>query len=414
MKFSLTSLTTGLVLGALAFSVSAADWPHWRGPNRDDHSPDKGLLKKWPEAGPKRVWLFENAGLGYAGYSIVGNQLFTTGLRGEQEFLIALDVAKGTELWSAPVGAKYANRWGDGPRGTPSVDGGLVYAIGGQGTLVCVQASDGKLVWQKSLVSDLGGKLQTWGYTESPLIVGDKVVVTPGGPKGTLAALNKKTGALAWQTAELTDEAQYSSPILITHAGKKQVVQLVMQKFFGVDPETGKVLWKADFPGRTAVIPTPIYKDGIVYVTAGYGVGSKAIKLGADNSVTTVYENKVMKNHHGGVVLVGDHLYGNSDGPGWICQDFKTGEEVWASKALGKGAVHYADGMLYCLDEGSGTVVLAEASPKGWTEHGRFKLDPQTKQRSPQGRIWTHPVVVNGKLFLRDQELLFCFDVKGN
>ncbi len=414
MKSSPVSFIASLFLGALTVTSGfGADWPQWRGPNRDDHSPDKGLLKKWPEGGPKRLWLFEGAGLGYAGYSIVGNQLFTLGLRDNQEFLIAVDVTKGTELWATPFGAKYPNNWGDGPRGTPTVDEGMVYAISGLGNLICSQAKDGKIVWQKSLTTDLGGKLQDWGYTESPLIVGNKIICTPGGPKGTMAALDKKTGALVWQTSEMTAHAQYSSPILITHAGKKQIVQLVEKKFFGVDPEKGKVLWTSDFPGRTAVIPTPVYKDGIVYVTAGYGAGSKAVKLGADGSATTVYENKVMKNHHGGVVLVGDLLYGYSDGPGWIAQNLKTGEEVWASKALGKGAVHYADGMLYCLDEGTGTVVLAEASPKGWTEHGRFKLDPQTKQRKPQGRIWTHPVVVNGKLFLRDQELLFCFDVKG-
>ncbi len=414
MKSSSVSCIVSLFLGALTVTSGiAADWPQWRGPNRDDHSPDKGLLKKWPEGGPKRLWLFEGAGLGYAGYSIVGNQLFTLGLRDGQEFLIAVDVTKGTELWATPFGAKYPNDWGDGPRGTPTVDKGMVYAISGQGNLICSRAKDGKIVWQKSLAADLGGKLQNWGYTESPLIVGNKVICTPGGPKGTMAALDKKTGALIWQTAELTDQAQYSSPILITHAGKKQIVQLVEKKFFGVDPDKGKVLWSTDFPGRVAVIPTPVYKDGIVYVTAGYGVGSKAVKLGVDGTATVTYENKVMKNHHGGVVLVGDLLYGYSDGPGWIAQNLKTGEEVWASKALGKGAVHYADGMLYCLDEGTGTVVLAEASPKGWAEHGRFKLDPQTKQRKPQGRIWTHPVVLNGKLFLRDQELLFCFDVKG-
>ncbi len=186
-----------------------------------------------------------------------------------------------------------------------------------------------------------------------------------------------------------------------------------MSKVFGVDPASGKLLWQHDWPGRVAVIPTPIYHDGHVYVSSGYGVGCMLLKLGADQSVTKVYDNKVMKNHHGGVILVGEHLYGHSDGPGWVCQKFLTGEEVWADKNLGKGAVHYADGMLYCLDEGSGEVALVEASPKGWLEKGRFKLDPQTTQRNPQGRIWTHPVVINGRLYLRDQELIHCYDVKG-
>jgi outer membrane protein assembly factor BamB len=398
---------------AWSLNASAADWPEWRGPGRQDHSPDTGLLKSWPAGGPKRLWVNENAGLGYAGFSVVGNRLFTMGLRDNQELILCLDASTGKELWAAPAGAKYPNNWGDGPRATPTVDGNHVYAIGGQGTLVCAQVADGKVVWQKSLTSDLGGKLQSWGYTESVLIVDNLVVCTPGGEKGTLAALKKDTGEIAWQSGELTDNAQYSSPILAMHHGKPQIVQLVMTKVFGVDPANGKVLWKQDFPGRVAVIPTPIYHDGHVYVAAGYGVGCMLVKVGADNSVSVAYENKVMKNHHGGVIRVGDHLFGHSEGPGWVCQNFKTGEEVWASKKLGKGAIHFADGMFYCLDEGSGDVALVELSTTDWVEKGRFKLEPQTKQRSPQGRIWTHPVVVNGRLYLRDQELLHCYDVKG-
>jgi outer membrane protein assembly factor BamB len=412
MNYRLPLLAALLASGVTAI---AADWPQWRGPTRDDHSPDTGLLKEWPATGPKLVWLNKTAGLGYAGYSIVGNQLFTMGLRDEQELLIALDATTGKELWAAPVGAKYPNGWGDGPRMTPTVDGNRVYAVGGQGNLICAQTTDGKPLWQKSQTADLGGKLQGWGYTVSPLVVGDKVICSPGGPQGTMAALNKLTGEVVWRSAELTDDTQYSSPILVEHAGKKQVVQLVTQRLFAVDPDNGKVLWKSDFPGRTAVIPTAISQGDYIYVTAGYGAGCKLVKIAADgNSVETVYENnKVMKNHHGGVVLVEGKVYGYSDGPGWLCQDFLTGSEVWTSKPLGKGAIHYADGMLYCLDERSGEVVLVEASPKGWNEKGRFKLAPLSAQRNPQGGIWPHPVVVNGRLYLRDQELLYCFDVKG-
>lgn len=414
MKLPFRPLALSLALAGS--SLFAADWPQWRGADRRDHSPDQGLLKQWPAAGPKRVWLFDNAGLGYAGYSIVGDRLFTMGLRDEQEFVIAVDTKTGKELWATPAGEKYPNRWGDGPRMTPTVDGGFVYAIGANGLLICAGAADGKVSWQKALITDLGGKLPGWGYTESPLIAGDKVFVTPGGSQGTLAALNKKTGETVWRTKELTDDAHYSSPILINPPSGPQIVQLVEKQFFGVNPDTGAVLWQADFPGRTAVIPTPVYHDGHIYVTAGYGAGCKLVKLAADGkSVTTVYEgNKVMKNHHGGVVLVDGHVYGHSDGYAWICQNLKTGEEVWANKSLGKGAVHYADGMLYCLDERSGEVVLAEASPKGWNEKGRFKLDPLSEKRSRQGGIWPHPVVLNGRLYLRDQEYLYCYDVKGN
>lgn len=402
------------LFASLALSATAADWPQWRGPDRSGRSPDTGLLKQWPTGGPKLVWHFKDAGLGYAGYSVAGGRLFTMGLRNDQEFLLALDIQNGRELWAAPVGPKYPNDWGDGPRMTPTVDGDRVYAIGGQGLLVCAGTADGKIRWQKSLVADLGGKLQTWGYTESPLVAGERLFCTPGGAEGTMAALNKLTGEVLWRSKDLTDEAQYASPILIQHAGQPQLVQLVMKQFFGLNPATGTVLWKADFAGRVAVIPTPIFHAGHVYVTAGYGIGSKLVKLGPDHSVTVVYDNKVMKNHHGGVVLVGDHVYGYSDGPGWVCQNFLTGEEVWASKSLGKGATHYADGMLYCLDERTGEVALVEASPKGWNEKGRFKLSPLSEKRAPRGGIWPHPVVIGGRLYLRDQEHLFCFDVQGS
>jgi outer membrane protein assembly factor BamB len=403
-------------LGLLATGpLAAADWPQWRGPTRNDHSSDKGLLKYWPKDGPKRAWLNDGVGLGYAGYSVADGKLFTMGLREGQELLIALDAATGKELWATPAGPRYPNNWGDGPRMTPTVAGDRVFAIGGQGLLVCASAKDGKVLWTKSLVSDLGGKLQDWGYTESPLVVGDVVICTPGGSQGTLAGLDTQTGKVVWRSKDVTDNAQYSSPILISHEGKPQVVQLIMNKVFGVDPKSGALLWKHDFPGRVAVIPTPIYSDGIVYVTAGYGVGCAAFKLGPGNSVEPLYQdNKVMKNHHGGVVLVGGHLYGHSDGAGWVCQELATGKEVWSHKGFGKGAVHYADGMLYCLDERSGDVALVEANTQGWKEVARFKLAPLSEKRSRQGGIWPHPVVVNGRLYLRDQEYLHCFDVKGS
>ena len=401
-------------LGSLvALSAFGADWPQWRGDSRRDHSPDKGLLAQWPQEGPKQVWSFNNAGSGYAGFAIAKDSLFTMGLRDGMEFLIAVNASTGKELWSSSAGQKYPNGWGDGPRMTPTVDGDRVFAIGGQGLLICVEAKNGKLIWSKNLVTDLGGQLQDWGYTESPLVVGDIVICTPGGAQGTLAGLDKSSGAVRWRTSGLTDNAQYSSPILIQHEGQPQVVQLVMNRFFGVSPKDGSVLWKKDFPGRVAVIPTPIYEDGIVYVTAGYGVGCEAVRLGTNNSIAPLYSNKVMKNHHGGVVCVDGYLYGHSDGAGWVCQELKTGKEIWSHKGFGKGSVTYADGKLICLDERNGDVALVEASTQGWKELSRFKLAPLSSKRSSQGGIWPHPVVVNGRLYLRDQELLHCFNVKS-
>ena len=412
---TLRTLATGAFAAFLVSTaaLSAADWPQWRGPNRDDVSKETGLLKSWPEGGPKQLWVFKGAGLGYSGYSISGGRLFTMGIRNGGEELIAVNTKEGKELWSARIGSILKNNWGDGPRGTPTVDGGFVYALGGQGTLICASAADGKIAWQKTM-QEFGGETPGWGYTESVLVDGNRVVCTPGGRDGAIVALDKKTGATLWQSKEFTDGAQYSSIIAENLNGARQYIQLTMQHVVGLNAADGKVLWSVDFPGKTAVIPTPIFQDGQVYVTAGYGVGCLSFKVGAGNAIEKLYENKVMKNHHGGAILVNGHVYGHSDGAGWTCQNFKTGEEVWSEKsALGKGAVAYADGRLYCLAENNGTVVLAEASPKGWKEHGRFKLEPQTTQRNPQGRIWTHPVIVDGRLFLRDQELLHCYDVKA-
>jgi outer membrane protein assembly factor BamB len=403
-----------LFTGAFNTLVAAAtlDWPQWRGPERSDLSKETGLLKEWPAAGPKQVWIFKNAGQGYSGPSIVSGKLFTLGTRDGKEILLSLDANTGKELWTLPISDILGNGWGDGPRGTPTVDSGKVYALSGPGTLVCANAADGKELWKTSM-KDAGGKTPDWGYTESPLVDGKQVVVTPGGDKGAIAAYDKTTGKLLWQSKDFTDGAQYSSIIPATINGEKQYVQLTMKNFVGISTKDGSVLWKHPFSGRTAVIPTPIVRDNQVYVTAGYGTGCVAVKIEPGNKVSVVFDNKVIKNHHGGVILFGDHLYGHSDGGGWVCQDWKTGEQKWNEKdKLGKGAIGFADGMFYCLEEESGTVVLIQASPNGWNEKGRFKLDPQTKIRNPQGRIWTHPVIVNGYLYLRDQDLIYCYAVK--
>ncbi len=418
---NLPRLALALTITAAALAVAPApnsfDWPQWRGPARDDISKETGLLKQWPAEGPKKIWSFTNAGQGYSGFAIVGGRLFTMGTRDGSENLMCLDAAKGTELWSAKLGPILGNKWGDGPRGTPCVDGDKVFTLGGDGTLACLNVKDGKEVWRTTM-KDLGGKTPGWGYTESVLVDGKLVLCTPGGPQGTMAALDKTTGKLVWQTKELTNGAHYSSIVPAQINGATQYVQRTAETVFGVSPKDGKVLWQQAYPGKTAVIPTPLVKGNQVYVTAGYGVGCMSFTIEKDNSVKMLYDEtasteKVMKNHHGGVLLLNDHVYGYSDGLGWICQDFKTGKLVWQERSkLGKGAIAYADGHFYCLDEASGTVALVEANTTGWKEVSRFKIDPQTTIRSPQGRIWTHPVISNGRLYLRDQDLIHCYAVK--
>ncbi len=408
-----------VLLIACSFSVvgTAGDWPSWRGPNRDDVNTETGLLKKWPEGGPKKLWTSTDAGLGYSGFAVVGDVLYTMGSDGktdsDNDFVIAINTSNGEKIWQTNIGKYLDNGWGGGPRCTPTVAGDVLVAISARGDVVCLSTKDGAEKWKASL-TEMGGQVPNWGFCESALIDGDKLIVTPGGPDGTVACLNLADGKPVWRSKELTEFAHYSSVIKVNHFGKDMYIQLTEKKVFGLNPSDGALLWQHDFPGRVAVIPTPIYKNGQVYVTAGYGAGCMLINVTANNQVEKIYENKIMKNHHGGVVLIGDHLYGHSDDRGITCQDFASGKDVWsdAKKNDSKGAVVAADGMLYCLSENAGECFLVEATPNSYKEVSRFTLDPQTKQRSPQGRVWTHPVIANGKLYLRDQEIICCYNIK--
>jgi outer membrane protein assembly factor BamB len=405
------ALKLTVCLMAIATTACADDWPQWRGPDRTDVSQETGLLEEWPRGGPQQLWVYKNAGLGYSGPAVVGDRLYTLGDRDGQTYLIALKVSDGSEQWSALMGESFTNAWGHGPRCTPTVDGDLVFAISAKGDLVCASVGDGNIKWRANLVDDFGGGIPQWGYCESVLVDGEHVICTPGGSLGALVALAKKTGTVVWQSQECTEPAQYASLVSVDHGGRRQYIQLFMKKLVSVSADNGELLWEIDFPGKVAVVPTPIVKDSRVFVCAGYGVGGMLVDF-SSGEPQEVYSNKVMKNHHGGVILVGEHLYGYSDKVGWVCQEFNTGKAIWRQRRkLGKGAIGYADGHFYCLDEESGEVKLIDASSKGWKERGEFVLEPQTNLRKPQGRIWTHPVIANGRLYLRDQELLYCYDL---
>jgi len=398
---------------AVGLGLSADDWPQWRGPNRDGISRETGLLQAWPSAGPKRVWLSRDIGIGYSAPVVAGGKIFIMGTKDGKEQLFAKEAKGGKTLWTAPLGGILSNNWGDGPRGAATVDGDKVYALGAKGGLICANVGDGKVNWRVEMVKDLGGKVPGWGYTESVLVDGDYVICTPGGKRGTLAAIDKKTGEVIWRSSDWTDGAQYASVVPAELNGQRQFIQLTQKTLAGVSARDGSVLWRNAWSGRTAVIPTPIVRKNEVYISSGYGAGCRKITIGDAHKVTEDYSNKNIKNHHGGVLLLDGHLYGYSDGRGWTCQNLKSGDVVWDSKKLGKGCVFYADNRLYCLEESSGQVALAAADTGGWKEHGRFKLEPQTELRKRSGRIWTHPVVANGVMYLRDQELLFAFDVKA-
>ncbi|MCE9532187.1 MAG: PQQ-like beta-propeller repeat protein [Planctomycetes bacterium] len=428
-------IITGLLLLTLGFPCLAADWPQYRGPNRDDISADKGLLPTWPKAGPTLLWTYSNAGVGYSGPAIMGDRYYTIGGRGDDEFLIALDIKTikdntVAEAWAVKVGPLFqfkSNSWSSGPSTTPTVDGDLIYAIGGNGDLLCVTAADGKEKWRKNLPSEFdaqvnpiggGPKNLGWGFTCSPLVDGEQLICLTGGPKGTLTALDKKTGNLLWRSTELKDQAAYASPVVAEIEGVRQYVVLTNQGLAGLNAKDGTMLWsfRRKPAYGTEVVNTPIVQGAFVYATVGAGGGCDLLKIAKDGDkfkADVVYANKNMANHHGNVVLFGEHVYGHS-GRAWACQDFKSGEIVWEERAkLGSGSMTYADGHFYCFGENDGQVVLIEASKVGWKEGGRFKLPQQSKLRKPSGKIWTPPVVANGRLFLRDQDLVFCYDVKA-
>lgn len=401
-----------------AILANKGTWPQWRGPGRDDLTAETGLLQSWPDGGPTLTWSFEDCGIGYSGPAISNDRLYILGSREGEELLICLDVNSGKEQWTAPIGPEYENGWGNGPRGTPTLDGKFVYATGGQGNLVCVRGEDGSVVWSKTM-QELGGKTPVWGYSESPLIHEETLLYTPGGSKGAIVALDKTNGELLWQTSDISDDAHYSSIVTKECDGMTLGVQLLVSQLVGFDVSDGKVLWTVPWAGRVAVIPTPVFWRDCVYVTSGYGAGCMLVRMSEPSAAgewqaDVVYDNKLMSNHHGGVILLDEHIYGHSNKKGWTCQDIATGEKKWQERqVLDKGAIAYADNRFYCLGEDTGDVVLIEASSNGWEEHGRFTLAPQSEQRSPKGRIWTHPVIADGRLYLRDQELLHCYDVRA-
>jgi hypothetical protein len=420
---------------ALTAAVRGGDWPQWNGPKRDGHAEEKGLLKKWPDGGPKLLWSIDTAGTGYTAPAVVGGKVYTMGCRKDDEYVICSDTNdKGKELWATKIGAVYdtvTNRtYSRGPNGTPAVDGNLLYALGSQGTLACLDTADkGALKWKKDLPKDMAGEVSNvfggpdtekfgWGYCWSPLVDGDHLIIIPGGPKGLVAALEKKTGNQVWRSEKVPDQATYSSPIVAEVDGVRQYIVMVQDGAIGVSAKDGSELWrfKRDKPFPDVVCPTPVYHDGHVFLTATGGPCHliELTKKGANFDAKDVYSKtagREMANDTGGVVLVDKHLYGANADIG-CCIDFLTAKRAWRARDLPRAALVYADGLLICVTQEEGEVVLMKAVPDQYTELSRFKLPKESALRPTKGKVWTHPVLADGKLYLRDQELVFCYQVK--
>lgn len=414
-----------LLLCPLLVATMAADWPQWRGQNRDGHSLDNSLLAEWPKAGPKLAWSVKDAsivGTGYGSPSVVGDKLYILGgssaKQTAKEFVTCLSLKDGSKLWQTELttsAGRYSDGWGGGPRSTPTVDGKSLYILGATGDLVCLSIDKGEVQWSKNLVKDFGGRIPSWGYSESVLIDGDHLICTPGSAGG-MVALEKSTGKLVWACKEFKDGAGYSSVMISNGAGVKQYVQQTMSSALGVRAQDGKLLWKTSNLRRaTAVIPSPVVFEDYVFFTAGYGAGCECYKLEKDGqnvNATVVYKaNRDVQNQHGGAVRVGEFIYSYSDSGGWGCLDMKKGEVAWKNRGIGKGSISYAGGYLYCYSESSGTLARVQASEKGYTEAGSFKIPALSKLRPGSGKVWAHPVIANGKLLLRDYEMLYAYDV---
>ncbi|MEN9574268.1 MAG: Serine/threonine-protein kinase AfsK [Verrucomicrobiota bacterium] len=417
-------LALALVTTATA-TASAPDWPQWRGPKQDGISTEKGLLKEWPSDGPPLAWRTKGVGSGMSSVSIANGRIYTLGKRNRDGaqgvFVTALNLADGSEAWATAI----TTGGGPNPNGTPTVDGKLLYAVGNNGDLACLESDTGKLVWKKNFSADFGGKCMSgWGYSESPLVDGDRLIVVPGAPDAGIAALNKQTGEVIWKSEQPDigragkDGAGYTGVVISQAAGVKQYVTLTGRGLVGVRASDGKFLWGYNrIANGTADIPTPIVKGDYVFGSSGYGDGGtalvKLVKDGDGVKAEEVYYLKAgeLQNHHGGMILMGDHVYlGHGHNNGFpTCIELMTGKVVWGKErgpGSGSAAIVMADGHLYFRYEDA-VMALIEATPKGYSLKSSFTL------ASKNGKSWPHPVIHNGKLYLRDQDTLLCYDVKA-
>ncbi|MBN1818819.1 MAG: PQQ-like beta-propeller repeat protein [Sedimentisphaerales bacterium] len=440
-----------LIIFVCTTSVFSADWPQWRGVNRDAKSADTGLLKQWPENGPPLAWRVDKLGGGDSAPAIAAGRIYIMGNRGDEEVVWALSEKDGSEIWVSPLGAAFrqqASQGKEGPACTPTVDGERLYVVGLAGNVACLQASDGKIVWQRSMTEDFGGRVPMWSFRESPLVDGDKVIVTPGGTDAMLVALNTLTGDTIWKS-KVPDApggesnapsgggfggrrggfgggrgggggASYASVIAIDFEGQRQYVQLTARTLVGVAASDGKFLWRYDKPANRMGIncATAVYSDGMIFASSAYGAGGGLVKLSkdADGSVKAeeVYATTEMQNHHGGMILLDGYLYGatgGNEGGALACLEFKTGKVMWDQRQTAgrraKGSLAFADGRLYYRME-DGMIVLIEPNPEKYIERSRFQQPDRTRLPA-----WAHPVIANGKLYIRDQDVMFCYDVKA-
>ena len=425
VRFSLPPAILVFILLASICAARAADaqWPTWRGPNRDGKSPDKGLLKSWPAGGPKQLWKVTGIGQGFSNVSFGGGLIYITGRKqagnpsvlpearhvyerpGKRLYLFAIDM-QGKYKWVRDLMPSYMGYY-KGARATPTYDNGNLYLVTGTGVIGCYDAKTGRTKWTRNM-EEFKAKPIKWGFTESVLILGDLMVISPGGDS-FMVALNKATGAAVWQSEEY-GPAQYGSPIHVVYQDVPMIINGSHKGLMAVHAKTGKTLWTQQFGADAlACVPTVAFSDGYVFWAVGYGQGAICMKMsvsGEKVTATEAWRNKDMECIVGGYVIQDGYIYGNHKN-GWTCLDLKTGAKKWFDKGVGKGSLCWADGMLYLYNEKDGTAGLATCSPNGFEMKGTFSVHGENQS-------WAHPVVVGRRLYLRYDDNLYCFDVAEN
>lgn len=396
-------------IGLGTFPVVAQDWPQWRGPQRSGLSVETGLLKSWPAEGPPRSWSISGLGEGYGSLAIKGDRILLQGTTGGASVVFCLSRQNGRTIWSAALGPKVSESRGNGPRGTPTIDDDRVYVLTENGDLACLRLRDGSSIWRKNILREFAASNPNWMISESPLIDGERVIVSPGGRNAGMVAFNKMTGSRIWVTQDLSDEAAYSSPIIVDVGGIRTILNFTANAAVGIRASDGKLMFSYDRAANgTANCATPVYAENKVFFSSAYGTGGALLNLRAEGGTVKadeVYFTREMMNHHGGMVLVNGYLYGFSNSI-LTCLDFATGKKQWSNRSVGKGALTYADGMLYLIGENH-VVGLAEANPTAYVERGRFQIEDLGRPS------WAHPVIAGGQLFVRNQGSLTVYNVRA-
>ena len=409
---ALTCFALFCALGLSTATGLGADWPQFRGPDRDGKSPETGLLKEWPEGGPKLLWAIDDLGHGYTSVTIGNGKLYTTGLEDQTGYLYVYDL-DGKPLWKKPYGPGWSGGHA-GTRSTPTLDDGLVYVLSGHGLLRCFDAETGQPKWMVDIREQFKARELRWGIAESLLIVDNKIICTPGGKLGAVVALNKKTGKTVWVCKDIDEASAYCSPILIERGGRKLIVTMTANHLIGVDAGNGKLLWKQPHDGKYDIhAVSPVYEDGRIYITSGYGGTRGAMfELSTDGSrLMRKWTDGKLDCHHGGVIVHDGFIYGASHenaGGKWICLNLETGKVAGEIDGVGKGAVVFADGMLYGYDEKGGKVGLIKASPDDFRLVSSFVVE-----RGSGKWHWAHPAIAGGRLYIRHGNALMAYDISA-